>query len=174
MSSMDSQPPSDLSYGEEPGGAVAYDSASRDSSHPTIMVIDDSFAVRKVIELAFHRVGVTVAAFPDGISAIRALSHSEIAVPSVLLLDLELPRMGGYEVASLLRSHEAFEHTIILVLTGHDSMMHRLHSRFIGARAFIAKPFRVGAVVRQVCGYLDMPAQPPRTADFYGDGGTEP
>src|SRR5260370_8239619 len=121
MACMDSQRPSDLSYGEEAGGAVAYDSGSRDSSHPTIMVIDDSFAVRKVIELAFHRVGVTVAAFPDGISAIRALSHSEIAVPSVLLLDLELPRMGGYEVASLLRSHQAFYHTIFLVLPGHDT-----------------------------------------------------
>jgi twitching motility two-component system response regulator PilG len=138
------------------------------SSRPSIMVIDDSIAVRTVIQMAFNRVGVDVSAFADGISAIKALTRNEVPVPSVLLLDLGLPRMNGYEVATLLRSHEAFAHTILLMLTARDGMIHRVHSRMIGARDYITKPFRVGAVVEKVCGYLNVRVPSPTPEGFNG------
>src|SRR5262245_45975958 len=65
----------------------------------SIMVIDDSPSVRKIIEATFSRRGFHVSSFPDGISALKALRRNEVLVPSLVLLDLGLPRMGGYEVA---------------------------------------------------------------------------
>ena len=123
---------------------------------PTIMVIDDSAAVRTVIQIAFRRVGVEVAAFEDGISAMKALTREEVPVPSVLLLDLGLPRMNGYEVATLFRAHDAFKQTILLMLTARDGVIDRVRSKMVGAQGYITKPFRVASVVQEVFGYLNL------------------
>jgi twitching motility two-component system response regulator PilG len=150
-------PPSDLEL-EEPRGAGFVPQASQ---RPTVMVIDDSAAVRTVIQIAFRRVGVEVSAFEDGISAIKALTREEVPVPSVLLLDLGLPRMNGYEVATLLRAHEAFKDTVLLMLTARDGVINRVRSKMVGAQGYITKPFRVASVVKEVFGYLNLqvPAQ---------------
>ncbi|HEX8036985.1 MAG TPA: response regulator [Ktedonobacterales bacterium] len=121
-----------------------------------VMLIDDSEIVRKIIEVSFQRIGIPVSIFPDGITAIRALAQHQVTVPRLLLLDIGLPRMNGYEVASILRSKKEFEQTIIVMLSGHDGMVDRLRSRLIGARDFIAKPFRVSQVVNTVCSYLEI------------------
>lgn len=121
---------------------------------PTVMVIDDSMAVRTILEASFHRVGVQVSAYADGIAAIQALTRGDVPVPNVLLLDIGLPRMDGYEVARILRGHEQFGDTTILMLTGRDGIVDRVKSRWVGAREYIKKPFRVSDVVRTVCIYL--------------------
>src|SRR5262249_42281699 len=101
---------------------------------PSIMVIDDSPSVRKVIEATFIRIGITVSSYPDGLSAIKAMTNGEAPVPALLLLDLGLPRMDGYEVAGLLRNHPAFAQTILLMLTAHDGMWNRIRSKLVGAQ----------------------------------------
>lgn len=121
---------------------------------PTVMVIDDSMAVRTILQASFRRVGVRVNAYPDGIAAIQALTKGDVPVPNVLLLDIGLPRMDGYEVARILRGHEQFGDTTILMLTGRDGIVDRVKSRWVGAREYIKKPFRVSDVVRTVCIYL--------------------
>lgn len=123
-------------------------------SEPTVMVIDDSVAVRTILETSFQRVGVRVNAYRDGIEAIQALSKGDAPVPTVLLLDINLPRMDGYEVARILRGNEQFSDTAILMLTGKDGIVDRMKSRWVGAREFIKKPFRVSDVVRTVGGYM--------------------
>jgi DNA-binding response OmpR family regulator len=131
------------------------------------MLIDDSLAVRVVIEASFRRVGMPVTTFPDGLSAITALTRSEVTVPDVLLLDIGLPKMDGYEVARILRTNAAFKDTTIIMLTGRGGMIDRFRSKIVGARDFIEKPFRVSHVVNVVRGYLGLPggASPAR-----GDG----
>ncbi len=123
-------------------------------SAPSVMLIDDSHAVRVVIEASFRRVGMPVASFPDGLAAIQALTKGEAAVPDVLLLDIGLPKMDGYEVARILRTNEAFKETKIIMLTGRGGMIDRFRSKMVGARDFIEKPFRVSHVVNVVRGYL--------------------
>lgn len=120
----------------------------------SIMLIDDSMAVRRVIQASFSRVGIPVAAYPDGIAAITALTKGEAIVPDVLLLDIGLPRMDGYEVARILRANADCQRTVIVMLTGRDGMLDRVRSKMVGARGFISKPFRVSEVVRTVCGHL--------------------
>ncbi|HLZ20774.1 MAG TPA: response regulator [Ktedonobacterales bacterium] len=139
---------------------------------PTVMVIDDSMAVRTILEASFNRVGVRVNSYGDGITAIQALSRGDAPVPSVLLLDINLPRMDGYEVARILRGNKQCSETIILMLTGRDGLVDRVKSRLVGARAFIKKPFRVSDVVRTVGGYMhinlpgavESPNSPPTTS----------
>lgn len=120
----------------------------------SIMLIDDSMAVRSVIQASFSRIGIPVAAYPDGIAAITALTRGEVVVPDLLLLDIGLPRMDGYEVARIMRGNAECQHTIIVMLTGHDGMLDRVRSRMVGARGFIGKPFRVSEVVQTVCDHL--------------------
>lgn len=123
----------------------------------SIMVIDDSLAVRKVIEASFARVGLPVSAYPDGIAAIQALSRGEVEVPDLVLLDIGLPKMDGYQVAAILRNNDAFRNTIVIMLTSHDGVVDRVRSRMVGARDFIPKPFRVSHVVSIVRTHLRLP-----------------
>jgi twitching motility two-component system response regulator PilG len=124
----------------------------------SIMVIDDSLAVRKVIEASFARIGLPVSAYPDGIAAIQALSRGEVEVPDLVLLDIELPKMDGYQVAGILRNNDAFRNTIVIMLTSHDGMVDRVRSRMVGARDFISKPFRVSHVISTVRTHLRLPS----------------
>jgi DNA-binding response OmpR family regulator len=128
-----------------------------DTADRTIMLIDDSLAVRRIIEASFARIGIATTTFPDGIQAIQALAKREVAVPDLLLLDIGLPKMNGYEVAQILRGNPAFADMILVMLSGHDGMIDRMHSRLVGAKDFISKPFRVSEVVRTVCTLLQIP-----------------
>ena len=134
------------------GAAFAEDPGQR-----TIMVIDDSLAVRRIIEASFSRIGIATTTFPDGISAIQALAKREVGVPDLLLLDIGLPKMTGYEVANILRGNPAFADMILVMLSGHDGMINRVHSHLVGAKDFIRKPFRVSEVVKTVCTLLRIP-----------------
>lgn len=123
----------------------------------SVMLIDDSIAVRKVIEASFQRANLPTTTFPDGLAAIHALAKGEVGVPGVLLLDIGLPRMSGYEVARILKSNGGFEHTKIVMLTGKDSVVDKFRSKLIGACEFISKPFRVSNLVKLVESLLDSP-----------------
>jgi DNA-binding response OmpR family regulator len=129
---------------------------------PLVMVIDDSPAIRTIVEHTFARIEVRVAAYADGLDAIRALVERQVAVPDLVLLDLDLPRLDGYEVAAVLRTNTAFAETPILMLSGRDGLVDRVRSRIVGASEFIAKPFRTGDLVVIVCGYLGI--APPATS----------
>ena len=146
----------------EPGGASPhpqFDSGSAWGIPPTremppVMVIDDSYTVRRVIEASFSRVGVPIISYPDGITALHALLHHETPTPDLILLDIGLPKMNGYEVAQLLRQHPEFENTKIIMMTGRDGVVDRMRSKLVGARDFIGKPFKTGDLVARVCKHL--------------------
>jgi twitching motility two-component system response regulator PilG len=145
------------------------------STTPTIMVIDDSPSVRTIVQASFARVGIPTIAFPDGIEALKALSSQEVPAPDLVLLDIGLPKMDGYEVAQILRSNGGLERTPIIMLTARDHVIDRLRSRMVGARDFIGKPFRVSQLVRQVCEVLQYPLPPaPQTVPPQGDGPPKP
>ena len=127
---------------------------------PLVMVIDDSPAVRRVVEISLQRVGISAISFADGLEAIAALQNADVAPPRVMLLDIGLPRMNGYELARLFHSNKAFQNTRIIMLSGHDGVVNRAFSRLNGASDFIAKPFRSAELVRRVraaLGLLDWP-----------------
>ncbi len=129
---------------------------------PLVLAIDDSPAVRTIVEYSFARAGLRVVTFADGLEAIRALVEQRIAVPDLVLLDIGLPRLDGYEVAAVLRTNTAFASTPILMLSGRDGIVDRMRSRMVGADTFIPKPFRPKELVALVCGFLGVaPSEAP-------------
>lgn len=129
----------------------------RNARAPLLMVIDDSPAIRTIVEHTFARVGVKVAGFADGLAAIAALVDGQVCVPDLVLLDVDLPRLDGYEVAAVLRTNAAFAEVPIVMLSGRASLVDRVHSKMVGARTFVAKPFRPSELVAVVAAQLGIP-----------------
>ncbi|HEX8981220.1 MAG TPA: response regulator [Ktedonobacterales bacterium] len=123
---------------------------------PPVMVIDDSPAVRSVVEISLKRVGIPAVAFEGGLPALAALSDGVLAPPRVLLLDIGMPKMDGYEVARVFRTNRALTDVRIIMLSGHDGILDRARAKLVGASDFIAKPFRAAELVRRVCVALGM------------------
>jgi DNA-binding response OmpR family regulator len=119
-----------------------------------IMVIDDSMTVRTVIEATLHRDGYQVSSFSDGLAAMAAMARHQVEVPDLLLLDIGLPKMDGYEVARVLRGKDDFKQTVIVMLTARDGIIDRFRSKMIGASAYITKPFKADYVRQMVRQYL--------------------
>jgi twitching motility two-component system response regulator PilG len=115
-----------------------------------VVVIDDSLTVRKIMEVSLKREGFEVVSFPDGIQAIDALNRGEISAPDLILLDVGLPRMDGYQVARTFKQKAPFNHTIIIMLSGRDGLLDKMKGRLAGAKAYITKPFKPSEVIAAV------------------------
>ncbi len=123
-----------------------------------VMVIDDSPTVRKIIETSLKREGFDSVSFPDGIEALRAITeHSLPRIPDLVILDIGLPKMDGYEFARRLKSKPQFQQTVIIMLTARDGMIDRLKGRLAGAKDYITKPFRTQDVISALHSHLGVP-----------------
>ncbi len=127
-----------------------------------VMVIDDSLTVRKIMESSLQREGFRAISFPDGLQAMSALSRGEVPVPDLVLLDVGLPKMDGYEIARAFKQKNRLGNTVIIMLSGRDGVFDKLRGRLAGAKEYITKPFKpaeVIAVVRSHLGPQDVPPQ---------------
>jgi chemosensory pili system protein ChpA (sensor histidine kinase/response regulator) len=105
----------------------------------TVMVVDDSVTVRKVTSRLLERHGYEVLLAKDGMDAIAKL---EDARPDIMLLDIEMPRMDGFEVASLVRHNPNLEDLPIIMITSRTGEKHRERAFQIGVNAYMGKPFQ--------------------------------
>jgi twitching motility two-component system response regulator PilG len=119
-----------------------------------VMIIDDSATVRKIVEVSLRREGIPSISYANGIEAIRALSERKHVVPDLVFLDIALPRMDGYKIAQYLKSHHQYDNTVIIMLSGHNSILDRLKGRLSGARDHLTKPFRTEDILSVVHEYL--------------------
>jgi twitching motility two-component system response regulator PilG len=122
-----------------------------------VMVIDDSATVRKIVETCLGREGFAVKSFPDGIEAMKWLTSYEARIPDLVLLDIGLPKMDGYEVARRLKAKPQFSNTIIIMLTRRDGVFDRLKGRLAGAREYITKPFKTQDIISVIESHLGAP-----------------
>ncbi len=128
-----------------------------------VMVIDDSLTVRRIMEASLRREGFQTVSFADGLQAMDALTKREIPVPDLILLDVGLPRMNGYDIARHFRQKNRLGNTVIIMLSGRDGVFDKLRGRMAGAKEYITKPFKpaeVIAVVRAHLGAQDMSMSP--------------
>ncbi|HEY7832411.1 MAG TPA: response regulator [Ktedonobacterales bacterium] len=119
-----------------------------------VMVIDDSVTIRAVVDAGLRRAGYRVSAYADGLAAMGALARGEVEVPDLVLVDLDLPRMDGYEVTRILRGKPEFAGTHFIILTCYDGAWNRLRARLAGATEFIVKPFHMAYLVATVRRYV--------------------
>ncbi len=121
-----------------------------------VMIIDDSLTVRKIMETSLKREGFASVSYPDGIEALRALSEG-LPIPDLVLLDIGLPKMDGYEVARHLKTKQQFGNTPIVMISQRDGMIDRLKGRLAGAKDYITKPFKTQEVMTIVHSHLSSP-----------------
>ncbi|HZT98777.1 MAG TPA: response regulator [Ktedonobacteraceae bacterium] len=126
-------------------------------SSKLIMVIDDSPAIRKIVETCLRREGFTVASFADGIEAMQFLTSPQARVPDLVVLDIGLPKMDGYEVARCLKTKPQFNNTVIIMLSRREGLIDRLKGRLAGAKEYITKPFKTQEFIQIIESYLGVP-----------------
>lgn len=104
-----------------------------------IMVIDDSITMRKVTSRLLQRHGARVMLAKDGLDAAGQL---EDTLPDALVLDIEMPRMDGFELAAHIRNQEHLWHLPIVMVTSRSGDKHRQRAMNLGVNAYLGKPYR--------------------------------
>ncbi len=106
---------------------------------PTVMVVDDSLTVRKVTQRLLVREGFEVLLAKDGLDALRQV---EEVLPDVFLVDIEMPRMDGFDLTSALRGDPRTAAAPIVMITSRTAEKHRGRALELGVDAFLGKPYR--------------------------------
>ena len=112
-----------------------------------IMVVDDSVTVRKVTSRLLERHGMNVLTAKDGVDAMLLLEEHR---PDVMLLDIEMPRMDGFEVARQVRSDERFQHLPIIMITSRTGQKHRDRAMAIGVNDYLGKPYQESVLLESI------------------------
>ena len=114
------------------------DQAPEEERIPTVMVVDDSITVRKVTSRLLQRNQYKVHTAKDGVDAVTQLND---VIPDVMLLDIEMPRMDGFELANLIRHDSRLRHIPIIMITSRTGEKHRQRAEEIGVNDYLGKPY---------------------------------
>ncbi|MDO7927144.1 Hpt domain-containing protein [Pseudomonas sp. KFB-139] len=112
-----------------------------------VMVVDDSVTVRKVTSRLLERHGMRVLTAKDGIDAMSLLQEH---TPDVMLLDIEMPRMDGFEVASQIRHDEQLKDLPIIMITSRSGQKHRDRAMAIGVNDYLSKPYQESVLLESI------------------------
>ncbi len=114
---------------------------------PLVMVVDDSLTMRKVTGRVLERHNFEVVAARDGVEALERL---EERVPDLMLLDIEMPRMDGYELATAMRADPRYKEVPIVMITSRSGDKHRQRAFEIGVQRYLGKPYQELDLMRNV------------------------
>ncbi|MCL6414133.1 Hpt domain-containing protein [Aestuariirhabdus sp. Z084] len=122
----------------EPEAATVAEAIEEDRQ-PMVMVVDDSVTVRKVTSRLLERQGFDVLLAKDGMDAVSQLQDKK---PDVMLLDIEMPRMDGFEVASTVKNDSRLHDIPIIMITSRTGEKHRERAFSLGVEEYLGKPFQ--------------------------------
>ncbi|NLD14064.1 MAG: response regulator [Gammaproteobacteria bacterium] len=117
-----------------------------------VMVVDDSVTVRKVTSRLLERNGMHVTTAKDGVDAINQLQEHR---PDIMLLDIEMPRMDGFEVATLVRHDEQLRDLPIIMITSRTGDKHRERAMEIGVNEYLGKPYQEAQLLEKIRLYTE-------------------
>jgi CheY-like chemotaxis protein len=119
--------------------------------NPTLLVVDDQPELRLLIKLTFSGTGFSVREAADGESALTACAAE---VPDVVLLDVMMPGIDGYEVCRQLKSQPRMRNTLVVLMTAGDQATERVRAREAGADFYVPKPFSPAELLQLVTEHL--------------------
>ena len=129
----------------------------------TIMVVDDSITVRKVTARFLKRQGMEVITAKDGLDAIGQLQD---CIPDLMLLDVEMPRMDGFELAGKVRNTPEWADIPIIMITSRTGMKHRERASKIGINQHLGKPFNEIELLENINRLLGDPDNSTNTNEY--------
>ena len=119
---------------------------------PRVLVVDDSVSIRRTLELTLTRAHFEVQLARDGVEALEMML---VTPPRVVILDIEMPRLDGFELLTMMRESPQFERARVVMLTSRASEKHRLHAQALGASAYLVKPCPQEILIDTVRGLLE-------------------
>ena len=119
----------------------------------TVMMVDDSITMRKVTSRALERHHINVLTAKDGVDAVTQLRET---VPDLILLDIEMPRMDGFELAKFIRGDKILQSIPIIMITSRTGEKHRRRALDIGVNHYIGKPYQELELMKLVSKVLNI------------------
>jgi len=116
-----------------------------------VMVIDDSKTIRRTAETLLKKVGCEVITATDGFEALAKIADHR---PSIIFVDIMMPRLDGYQTTALIKNNKVFKHTPVIMLSSKDGLFDRARGRIVGSEQYLTKPFTkeelLGAIKKHV------------------------
>ena len=126
------------SEGQADLGNIVPTTVALEQQTPLILVVDDSITVRRVTQRMLQREGFRVALAVDGLQAIEKLNQE---IPAVVLSDIEMPRMDGFDLVRIIRADSKFKHLPVVMITSRIAEKHRDLAMELGVNAYLGKPY---------------------------------
>ena len=123
----------------EPAATRATTVVAKENAVPLVMVVDDSLTVRKITSRMLIREGFAVATAKDGVDGLQQLQDIE---PDLILLDIEMPRMDGFEFARNVRADAKTKSIPIIMITSRTAEKHRNRALELGVNEYMGKPYQ--------------------------------
>jgi twitching motility two-component system response regulator PilG len=117
----------------------------------TILVIDDSATIRKLISAKLEKSGHDVVTAEDGVEGLEKLAEK---TPDLVLLDITMPKMDGYEVCKQIRANPATKDIPVVMISGKDGFFDKVRGRMSGATGYVTKPFGPETLMKALDTYL--------------------
>lgn len=121
------------------------------AAQATVMVVDDSLTVRKVTQRLLNREGYQSVLAKDGVDGLRQLQDQ---VPDVILLDVEMPRMDGFDFTRAVRAEAKWKGIPIIMITSRTAEKHRSHAMSLGVNVFLGKPYGEAELLEHIRGFI--------------------
>lgn len=117
-----------------------------------ILVVDDSATVRKMVSLTLERERYRVETASDGMQALARLNEE---LPDLVLLDITMPRMDGYQVCRVIKKNDVTKDIPVIMLSGKDGFFDKVRGRMVGATEYVTKPFEADALIEAIAKRLE-------------------
>ena len=116
----------------------------------TVMVVDDSPTVRKLLTIKLEKHGHRVVTASNGMDALAKINEE---LPDLILLDVTMPRLDGYQLCKLVKTDAVTKHIPVVMLSGNDGFFDKMRGRMAGSVAYLTKPFEPETLLRTVDQY---------------------
>ncbi len=126
---------------------AAKNEAKEQLTQETILVVDDSPTVRRLVTMTLEKHSYRVIPAADGIEAMSIINDER---PDLILLDITMPRMDGYQLCKLIKGNRQTQHIPVIMLSGKDGFFDKVRGRMAGSTEYITKPFKSDMLVQVV------------------------
>lgn len=114
---------------------------------PLILAVDDSFTIRKMIEMTLKKEGYRVVGIENGFDALVSIFEER---PDLVILDVSMPKLNGLETCRIIKRNPDFSGIPVLMLSAKDAIYDKKKGELVGANEYLTKPFMPSELVERI------------------------